>query len=109
MIEIWHADARGDYTRLGTVPADDLACLLRGNVRSADGGRYSVRTINPGVYTGRPRHIHMRVSAPGYRTLVTQMYFPPQEGVDPRLLARPAKPSAAGAASFEFDLAIAPL
>ena len=108
-IEIWHADARGVYSRLGTVPADDLACMLRGNVRSTDGGRYTFRTVPPGLYTGRPRHIHMRVTAPGYRTLETQMYFPPQEGVDARLLAKPAKPSATGAATFEFDLAIAPL
>lgn len=109
MIEIWHADERGSYSRSGGAgPADDPACLLRGNVRSGDDGAYSFRTLMPGEYPRRPRHIHLRVSAPGFRTLVTQIYFPPQEGVDPGLLARPAKPAASGAAAFEFDIALAP-
>lgn len=27
------------------------------------------------MYPGRPRHIHYRVSHPGFATLVTQLYF----------------------------------
>ncbi len=108
LIEVWHADAYGGYSRVGNTRPDDAACLLRANVRSGDWGQYSFRTVIPGIYTGRPQHIHFRVSAPGHRTLVTQMYFPPQEGIDPRLLARASKPHASGAATFEFNLAIAP-
>ena len=109
LIEVWHADTYGEYSRVGDPRFDDAACLLRANVRSGDGGRYSFRTITPGDYTGRPRHIHFRVSARGYRTLVTQLYFPPQDGIDSRLIARASKPQASGAATFEFDLAIAPV
>lgn len=107
LIEVWHANKDGAYSRIGDGRADDAACLLRSNVRSDEGGRYSFRTLAPGVYPGRPRHIHLRISAPGFRTLVTQMYFPPQEGIDPLLLAKPAKAAAPGAAQFEFDIALA--
>lgn len=109
LIEIWHADKYGNYSRVGDPRFDDAACLLRANVRSDDGGRYSFRTVMPGTYMGRPQHIHFRVSARGYRTLVTQLYFSPQDGVDSRLVARSAKPQPNGAATFEFDCAIAPL
>jgi hypothetical protein len=38
------------------------------NVRSID------TTDFPGRYPGRPPHLHVRVTAPGHRTLVTQVY-----------------------------------
>ena len=108
LIEIWHANKDGAYSRTGDARGDDAACLLRGNVRSDEGGRYSFRTLAPGVYPSRPRHIHLRIAAPRFRTLVTQIYFPPQDGIDPRLLAKPVKTAAGGAAAFEFDIGLAP-
>ena len=30
----------------------------------------------PAVYTGRTRHYHFKVQAPGSRLLTTQLYFP---------------------------------
>lgn len=109
LVEVWHANARGIYSRIDKMAFDDLACLMRGAVRSGEDGRYSFRTLAPGAYLGRPRHIHFRVSAPGYRTLVTQMYFPPQEGTDPRLLAKPAPEKPGAAPMVEFDLNVAPV
>jgi protocatechuate 3,4-dioxygenase beta subunit len=109
LIEIWHANQYGSYSRVGDSYADDAACLLRGNVRSGAGGGYAFRTLMPGVYPGRPRHIHVRVSATGFRPLVTQIYFPPQEGVEPSLLASATKPTPSGAAGFTFDISLAPL
>jgi protocatechuate 3,4-dioxygenase beta subunit len=109
LVEVWHADQYGDYSRIGDSRFDDLACLRRGNVRSGEGGTYSFRTVAPGTNFGRPKHIHFRVSAPGFRTLVTQMYFAPQEGIEPALVAKPAKSSANAATAFEFDIALAPL
>lgn len=66
-IELWLAgpDGRYDDDHRATVFAD----------RS---GAYRFESAFPSAYTGRPPHIHLRVSAPGFKTLVTQHY--PQEG-----------------------------
>jgi len=31
--------------------------------------------LPPGVYPGRPPHIHFKVSAPGHKPLTTQLYL----------------------------------
>jgi protocatechuate 3,4-dioxygenase beta subunit len=62
-IEWWQANARGQY--------DDLH---RASQMADVGGRYRFETSVPGVYPGRPRHLHVKVSAPGHRTLTTQLY-----------------------------------
>ncbi|XP_035663280.1 protocatechuate 3,4-dioxygenase beta chain-like [Branchiostoma floridae] len=53
--------------------------FCRGKVITDPQGRYSFITIMPGKYGWgwytRPAHVHFRVTAPGRRTLVTQMYF----------------------------------
>jgi catechol 1,2-dioxygenase len=42
-------------------------------------GVYSFTTILPGKYLNgelyRPAHIHFRVTAPGYREIISQIYF----------------------------------
>ena len=35
-----------------------------------------MRSIVPGVYPGRTRHIHVKVQPRGGRVLTTQLYFP---------------------------------
>jgi len=66
-IEWWSADGKGEYQ-------DSLRATQR-----ADGdGRYRYETVAPGRYPGRPPHVHVRVTAPGHRTLVTQLY--PRDG-----------------------------
>ena len=63
MIEWWSANARGDYD------AEHRAA------QRADGaGRYRYETDSPGRYPGRPVHLHVRVTAPGHKPLVTQLY-----------------------------------
>jgi len=37
--------------------------------------RDRLRSIVPGAYVGRTRHIHVKVQAPGGRILTTQLYF----------------------------------
>ena len=62
-IEWWSAGPRGDYD------AEHRAA------QRVDGaGRYRYETDFPGRYPGRPLHIHVRVTAPGHRPLVTQLY-----------------------------------
>ncbi len=68
-VEVWQADAAGAYHDTKLRAALD-----------ADGvGAYGFRSVMPGAYlqaTGyRPAHLHYRVSAPGFATLVTQIYF----------------------------------
>lgn len=62
-IELWLANPRGEY--------DDAH---RATVVAARDGRYRFESNRPPSYESRPPHIHVRVSARGYRTLVTQHY-----------------------------------
>jgi protocatechuate 3,4-dioxygenase beta subunit len=66
-IEWWSADAKGEYQD-----------ALRATQRADAEGRYRYETVSPGRYPGRPPHLHVRVSAPGHRALVTQLY--PRDG-----------------------------
>jgi protocatechuate 3,4-dioxygenase beta subunit len=71
VIDLWHADGNGDY--------DNTGYYLRGKTTSNASGFYLFETIKPGKYlngdTYRPSHIHVKVTAPGYPTLTTQIYF----------------------------------
>jgi len=62
-IEWWSANPHGDY--------DDTHHTTK--QASADGS-YQYTTDFPGPYPGRPPHVHVRVTAPGHRALVTQVY-----------------------------------
>ena len=68
LIDVWQADAAGAY--------DARGFRLRGHLFTGADGRYSLRTIIPGLYPGRTRHIHVKVQAPGGRVLTTQLYLP---------------------------------
>jgi len=72
LIDIWQADAGGAYDLSGF--------RLRGHLFSGADGSFTLRTIVPGVYPGRTRHIHVRVQAPGSALLTTQLYFPDERG-----------------------------
>ena len=63
-VEWWHADPSGRYVD-----------SLRGMQKAGPEGGYAFTTESPGIYPGRPPHIHFKVSAPGYRTLTTQLYL----------------------------------
>lgn len=62
-IEWWSANPRGQYD-------EDH----RATQRVDSEGRYRIETDFPGRYPGRPPHLHVRVTATGHRTLVTQLY-----------------------------------
>lgn len=62
-IELWLANPDGDY--------DDAH---RATVIAGRRGGYRFQSNKPPAYSTRPPHIHLRVSARGYRTLVTQHY-----------------------------------
>lgn len=68
LLDFWHADAAGVY--------DNVGYTLRGHQFTDADGRYELTTIVPGLYTGRTRHIHVKVQAPNQPVLTTQLYFP---------------------------------
>jgi protocatechuate 3,4-dioxygenase beta subunit len=68
VVDLWHADEKGEY--------DNVGFRYRGHVITGPGGTYQFRTIVPAVYSGRTRHYHVKVQAPGSRLLTTQLYFP---------------------------------
>lgn len=103
LVEVWQADARGDYSQVGA-KQDDAGCLLRASLRTGVDGRYAFRTVLPGEYPGRPRHIHYRVSAQGHATLVTQLYFARERGIPQELVATAAQKDGILAATFDITL-----
>jgi protocatechuate 3,4-dioxygenase beta subunit len=68
LIDLWHADERGEY--------DTGGFRYRGHLFTDAEGRYRFRTILPALYTGRTRHYHVKVQAPQHGVLTTQLYFP---------------------------------
>ncbi len=68
-LDIWHADATGQYHAAGTT------YRLRGVLKTDAKGTFEFQTIKPGHYDNRPRHYHLIVSSPGHVALTTQIYF----------------------------------
>jgi protocatechuate 3,4-dioxygenase beta subunit len=55
-------------------PAAEYDDAHRATQTAGADGRYRYETNVPPAYLGRPPHVHMRVTAPGHRVLVTQLY-----------------------------------
>ncbi|MFL5882502.1 MAG: hypothetical protein ACJ782_21045, partial [Actinomycetota bacterium] len=68
LLDFWQADDAGQY--------DNQGYRLRGHQFSDAKGGWRLETIVPGLYTGRTRHIHVKVQAPDGPVLTTQLYFP---------------------------------
>ena len=78
-VEIWHADATGDYSAFvdGGAGKDEAAgtTFLRGTQTSNDEGIVEFLTVFPGWYRGRTPHIHLRVRVGDTAVLASQMFF----------------------------------
>jgi protocatechuate 3,4-dioxygenase beta subunit len=76
VLEVWQANAAGRYAH----PGDDSKSPLDPNfqgfarIRSGKDGGFRLKTIYPGSYGDRTRHIHFDVRGQRSR-LITQMYF----------------------------------
>lgn len=68
VVDLWHADENGEY--------DNIGFKYRGHVITGPDGAFRFRTIMPALYSGRTRHYHVKVQAPGSHLLTTQLYFP---------------------------------
>jgi protocatechuate 3,4-dioxygenase beta subunit len=72
LVDFWQCDDAGNY--------DNQGYRLRGHQFTKSDGTYRLETIVPGLYTGRTRHIHVKVQAPNRPVLTTQLYFPNEPG-----------------------------
>ena len=91
-VELWHCDAKGVYDN------ESPDFNYRAKTYCDDKGNYRFKTILPVPYdvgggTVRPAHFHMLISAPGYQTLITQLYFTGDKNIstDPAAASPAAK------------------
>lgn len=77
VIEIWQTDANGIYLHPGdpNTTQRDPSFQFYGEAVTGPDGSYQFRTILPGEYEPRPRHIHVKVKLNGQELLTTQFYF----------------------------------
>ena len=77
VIEIWQTDDSGAYLHPNDPSSSrrDVNFQSYGESVTGENGGYSFRTILPGGYDQRPRHIHVKVWLDGQELLTTQFYF----------------------------------
>jgi protocatechuate 3,4-dioxygenase beta subunit len=103
-LDFWQADGNGQY--------DNTGYRLRGHQFTDDDGHYYLETVFPGLYPGRPRHIHVKVQAPNQPALTTQLYFPGEASNQsdsfffPQLLVTMQETDEGVMATFNFILEI---
>ncbi len=108
-VDVWTADAKGVY--------DMESPEFRGRaVQTADGeGKTEFNAIRPGNYdlgvdekTGerlfRPAHVHVKVSAPGFQPVLSQLYFhdDPYNQIDPIESREDGQPEAGWSPQLEM-------
>ena len=105
LVDLWHADAEGNY--------DNEGFRCRGHVFADSRGLFRFSSIVPALYPGRTRHYHVKVQAPQRPVLTTQLYFPGEAGnrrdglYRRELLMRTAAAEDGLAARFDFVLDMA--
>ncbi|MFC3087371.1 dioxygenase [Tabrizicola soli] len=130
LVEVWQANACGRYENQD--PDRQPEFNLRGRLRSDAMGRLSFRSVKPcgyalpedgrvgrlmsalGLRLERPAHIHFKVTAPGFRTLVTHVFDRDDPairrdalfGVRPELLAEFCRLPPGGPARHALDLTL---
>ena len=102
LVDIWQANHFGRYSH----PDDNSAAPLDPNfqgwglTKTNVDGMYGLKTIKPGAYQipaadgsgQRCRHIHFKVSRPGFEDLTTQMYFDGDPLIDQDLVMAKTPP-----------------
>ena len=84
VVEIWQADNVGSYihTQGALNGRRDSNFQGYGKFETASNGQYLFRTIKPGLYTGRSRHVHCKVTLSGGQSLTSQLYVEGETGND---------------------------
>ena len=129
VVDVWQTGPDGGYDVWDERQPDGN---FRGRIKPRDDGTYEFQTMLPKPYTvpttgptgryleavgqhpWRPAHIHFKVTAPGYRKLVTQVFFPGDPylendtiGAVKPALVRPVEREN-GHLTCTFDIALAP-
>lgn len=73
-LDFWQTDADGNY--------DNDGYEMRGGMYVNENGEYNLTTVIPGIYSNRPRHIHVKLSLNGVHHLTTQLYFDDYSGTN---------------------------
>ena len=85
VLDLWHADHFGKYD-VDYSGHDRGIFKMRGRLRTDAEGKFRFRSVVPTAYGPgrykRPAHVHYKVSADGYESLTTQMYFAGDEYLD---------------------------
>jgi len=97
VVDVWQTGPAGGYDVWDERQPEGN---FRGRIKAEDDGSYEFETMLPKPYTvptsgpvgryleavgqhpWRPAHIHFKVTAPGHRTLVTQVFFPDDPYLD---------------------------
>jgi protocatechuate 3,4-dioxygenase beta subunit len=76
-IELWQTDHRGIYMHPGDsgTANRDRDFQFYGEASTDEAGRFDFKTILPGVYGSRPRHLHAKIVPQQGPVLTTQLYF----------------------------------
>ena len=72
LLDFWQADGNGEY--------DNSGFRLRGHQFADSRGHFRLATVVPGAYSGRTRHIHVKLQPRGGEVLTTQLYFQREPG-----------------------------
>lgn len=102
LLDWWQADPDGEY--------DNSGFNFRGHQYTNADGAFTLTTLQPGLYPGRTRHLHVKVQAPNQPVLTSQLYFPdePRNQTDPlfdeRLLMAVREEGSGLQGSFDFVL-----
>lgn len=115
LLDVWQANAAGQYDNDGHAPVRADQFVLRGKITTDAQGAFRLDTIVPGRYLNgddyRPAHIHVKLSAPGRGLLTTQLYFhdDPYNSRDPWIrssLIMRELPAASGSRACGFDFVL---
>ncbi len=129
VVDVWQTGPDGGYDIWDQRQPE---MNFRGKIIAGEDGGYRIQTMLPKPYTvptegptgryleavgqhpWRPAHIHFKVSAPGHRTLVTQVFFPGDPylendtiGAVKPALVRPVE-RRGDHLGCDFDIALAP-
>jgi protocatechuate 3,4-dioxygenase beta subunit len=129
VVDVWQTGPDGGYDIWDERQPE---MNFRGKIIAGEDGAYRIQTMLPKPYTvptegptgryleavgqhpWRPAHIHFKVSAPGHRTLVTQVFFPDDPylendtiGAVKPSLVRPVE-RRGDHLGCDFDIALAP-
>lgn len=81
MLDFWQTDPMGNY--------DTAGYKFRGHQFTNEEGQYFLETMIPRGYSGRTKHIHVKLQTPNNEILITQLFFPGETRNESDFLFRP--------------------